>query len=299
MPQFIIVRLHPTAPTDGALFTDYLSDLTITASDVSFGDQRGQVIGDATYDSNPNETDILQDEQQILGISIPLPAATARIEVVAPAGRPEHATIDLILNVTRNGVLVHDSIHYNVPVIDVPAPFAWQGPVAAYVPLPDPGVETDPTDAYVELPADGSPPSFEQLRTAVEAVLADDPGAAAQPDLSALTPEQCSHIALEILAKRSRRPLPEPPRPLGELYGSDDLEIAAERERFEAELLAYHSNLAVDAWSLGRYVFAMSAALDNEGRSDQAEQVRFRFPVRPEAVANANLISQAEVILTQ
>jgi hypothetical protein len=300
MPQFILIHLHPTAPTTGDDFTAYLSGLTITARDISFSNPEGVLVGQISDPPEPG-----QIVQHIGLVPFPpglQPAATAILQVVPPAGHPEHATIDVLLEVRRNGALLERTVHYNVPVIETVPPITEiddeADNVAAYVALPAPGgLQADAP--YVFLPADGTPPNFDELRAAVEAVLANDPGAGSQPDLSTLTPAQCDHIAREILANRSRRPLPQPPRTISELYLPSDSEtLSGERDRFEAELLAYHGVLEAEAARLARYIFALSAALYNEDRTREAEQVRLRFPVRPGAEDGEGRIAQAEVVLT-
>src|SRR5439155_11797232 len=61
------------------------------------------------------------------------------------------------------------------------------------------------------LPGDGTPPNFDQLLAAIQTVLAADPGGVV--DLTAVTADQCKHIAREII-NGSQAPLPtEPERP--------------------------------------------------------------------------------------
>ncbi|NJK30987.1 MAG: hypothetical protein HC927_00485 [Deltaproteobacteria bacterium] len=109
MPQYILVRLHPDTPTPGEQFTSYLADLTVTARDVSFANPQGVEIGQATYDSDQDESTIVQHflPEPIPPLPFPIgppvaqPVATAIIELDLPPGHPEHASVDLLLEVRR------------------------------------------------------------------------------------------------------------------------------------------------------------------------------------------------------
>src|SRR4028118_1560373 len=107
MPDLIILRLYPSKPMSGADFTSFLTGLTITAHDLTFGDSvNGVVIGTASGLANPhlgapannnvnvNTTAILQ---HYINVTIGAfttrhleAAATAVIVVNAPAGHDEY-----------------------------------------------------------------------------------------------------------------------------------------------------------------------------------------------------------------
>lgn len=306
--DLIILRLHPVDPTDGPSFTSYLTDLSITVYDRSFADPKGKttVLGTAVYDPDPSKSTILQHHVLVPPPPGPAPVATAMAVMNVPPGYHEYVNPDLRLSVKRGTrTLVDQRLDYNVDVArGVPLPpqnpgaYAGLAPVAAYVALPDPGVGLDPSRAYVSLPADGSPPNFDDLKAAVLKVLAQDPGGA--PDVTALTPAQCRHIAYEIAYNRDLDPLPAPLRSLEEMYTAPvDDDAEADRKKFEADLLTYYSLHNGQAETLSKYVFALSAALRCEKMSDDAAHAGFAFPVLPGVAASAGKIAESSVVLSK
>lgn len=311
MTNFMIIRIHPTEPTSGDDFTAYLNGLTLIANDLSFDQQEGLEIGRASYNPDRNLSRIIQHFRVIAGVP-PVeeryPAATAVIEVNEPPGWPEHRSSDIKLRIERGSQELRDqNLHYNITIISrdtLPAPTEYDelGPVGAYLALPPPGVGLDPGDPDLGLPADGSPPSFDEVRNAVTKVLLRDPGPGDPPDITQLTPAQCRHIAYELVYNQQADPLPVPARPLEDLYDpakSGDLISMSDRERFEAEVSGYYATHNAESERLARYIFAMSAALFCEAKSQAAERVSFRFPIHPGDDDGESRIREAEVILTE
>ncbi|WP_428265995.1 hypothetical protein [Haliangium sp.] len=311
MPNIIIIRIHPTEPTAGDDFTAYLSGLTLIAYDLSFEQQGGQEIGRASYDPDRSKSRIVQHFRVISGVP-PIeelfPVATAVIEVNEPIGWPEHRSSDIKLGIERGSQELRDrNLHYNITIISratLPTPSEYDDlePVGAYLALPPPGVGLDPGDPDLGLPADGSPPSFSELRSAVDKVLARDPGITDPPDITRLTPAQCRHIAYELVYNQQADPLPVPVRPLEDLYDpakSTDLISLSDRTRFEAEVAGYYATHNAESERLARYIYAMSAALFCEARSRDAARVGFRFPIHPGDTDGESRIREAEVILTE
>ena len=150
MADLIIIRLHPTNPTDAASFTNYLTNLSIAAFDLSFVDSRvGNLVGSAAgawsapsnvlFDpADPNLIDFtvgggnprIFQHYSVRDISfLPIPfvelelVATAVIEVNLPAPIPEYQTSDLRLELTNNGrTIVDTQVDFNVSIVSVAAP---------------------------------------------------------------------------------------------------------------------------------------------------------------------------------
>lgn len=309
----IILRLHPVEPADPAQFEDALSNLTITVRDISFGNLAGNLIGQAQYLPPPDMTtpeipDPATRITQHVFLINPLPpvfsllaVATAVIEDTTVL--PEHATRDLRLEVQRGaGEIIHRQVYYNVPVFPFalpadPAVFPFLLPTSLHLALPAAGQELDPTDAFVELPSDGTPPNFADLLGAIQTILANDPAVAT--NIANLTPQQCQHIAYEIAWNRNQYPLPDRSKlTLEQIYtapdSSDDKQA---RQEFEGELIAYYAKHNAEAERLAAFVFAVSAALFCENKSNQATEARLRFPVHLGAVVSSGKIREAEVVL--
>jgi hypothetical protein len=59
MPQVILVRLVPMKPTDGVTFSGYLTNLSIRAFDLSFGNSAdGTLVGQAQRRNRGRTTDM-------------------------------------------------------------------------------------------------------------------------------------------------------------------------------------------------------------------------------------------------
>ena len=249
MPQVILVRLVPMKPTSGANFSNYLTNLSIRAFDLSFGDSAvGTQVGQAQGawipnagidpsgpDFEPATQRILQHAAvyQLTGDPLPVEVrleavATAIIELNPPPAT-EFNTADLRLEIRQGGQLVaYERLDFNVkvepdasisndPLTYIPVLFAGTvvgnvGEPAVVVTLPDPGVALDPNSAFVELPPDGSPPKFASLRNAIDKVLAQDPGGGATlANQSPLTAARSRQVAREIIWNRKIAPPPERP----------------------------------------------------------------------------------------
>lgn len=312
----IVLRLHPVEPVSGGDFADYLSNLSIDVFDLGINSPQGVLLGTAQFVDPPNTaqpwdpdpaTGVAQHFETQLGLPPPPPVAqavaTAVVEIPAAFG-PEHETNDLLLQITRGtGTVVHRQVYFNVPVAPGAMPaatgFAGIGVTSLYLALTAPGTELDPTDAFVELPTDGTPPRFDDLRSAVDIVLGNDPGAP-PPALRALTPQQAQHVAYEIVWNQKFRPLPGPSgRSLEQMYTAPDQgDDEADRARFEGELRAYYATGDADAERLATFVSALAAAVDGEARTVEAEQVGFRLPALPGATGTGARFTSVRVLLS-
>jgi hypothetical protein len=162
-------------------------------------------------------------------------AATALIVVNFSSNHPEYpqysdsAAFDVRMEVTRSGNPVSMPpliIEYNItnvitltPGIDISSllnTYAWAVtlPCSLYVWIPPP----PPTSniAFLSQGTASTPPNFYTLKTAINAVLADDfPATAPSLDQMTvpLTMAQCSEIASEIIYDRTTDPPPDPPLP--------------------------------------------------------------------------------------
>lgn len=337
MPDVIVLRLHPDKPISGAEFTSYLDGstpgnpntrLSITAFDISFGNLVGTQINQAQR-IPPDDSQVppVEDSQNRIFQHFDViddpndpnappqkitrwhSVATAVIDI-PPGVLPEYDTSDVRLDIQRDGQQIVDrNRYYNVPISVLPdltnhSAYAGLNP-SIFLALSKPGFGLDPNAAQVELPSDGSPPNFTTLRTAVERVLAADPGGGAF-DLAQLTPEQCVHIAREIAWNRVRDPLPVPARPLQDMYTTellprnerDRIRVDADRRTLEAKLFRYIAMHNGESERLAKFIFSLSAAIACEQLSDAQKRAAFRFPVDPTQAAVTGKIAEAEVTLT-
>ena len=137
-----------------------------------------------------------------------------------------------------------------------------------------------------------------------------------QPNLAALSLQQCQNIAYEIVYSQ-QPPLPTPPNPLEQLYtkGNEPYENTGSmvspgsssstpnintnegaRQQFEAQLKSYYALADSTADRLTNFVYALSAAVAQEVRSLAATQILLSFPANPGAVSGGS-VSDVEVIL--
>ncbi len=344
MADALNIVLYPLVPTDGGDFqARYLTGLTVSAYEVdaphpvpAAGAQPpGNLIGTATYDKNlvtANVDAILQHRVKP-AILLPDVAAAAASAVIflgggIDAGQPY---VNVVLHLDRGGVNIADrSMNYDAPVVSLTTPIngtaydSYEGspqqvncfdvhvPPSLYVGLAPPAGAL----GTVTLPADGSPPNFADLKDAVTKVLAIDPHiidpAAPVPDLAALSPQQCTHIAREMLWLRTTVnpvPLPEkathdhvalemlytgppatPPAPATSFSGDDK-----DREEFQGALDSYYAQLDASTARLAQYSYAMSTAMANSVRAGAADSAELVFPVRRTTTPAAGQIATAAI----
>jgi hypothetical protein len=335
MSDLIIVRLHPANPTSGGAFTSYLTNLSISAFDLSFADSKtGVAIGTAdvawsppsTNPGDPGLTDtsglsptpnIFQHysivlDPMTLSFVVELEAvATAIIQVNPPAGHPEYQTSDLRLEITNNGRKVADEdLDFNVEIVTMalsnnPASYMVLK-ASVFVGIPDPVLGLDPTVAFVPMPSNGQAPLFDDVVSAVNLVLAKDPGGGATlaNQAAPFTAAQALQVAREIVWNRKLAPAPDPPRSLEEIYtrpptntGLDTNKADLDRKQFEASLTGFHATQEAATQRLAKYVFAASAAVDANKRSVSATRVGFTFPVDPATIVAGANVKHAQVAL--
>ena len=207
--------------------------------------------------------------------------------------------------------------YYNVPLADGPTPLAtnfvtmpagntidaWSAlSPSVYLTVPPPAI---PGSTSFTLPSDGSAPQFDDLLTAVQAILAIDPGGAT-PDLGKLTFAQCQNIAYEIVWSQ-QPPLTTPPEPIEDMYtnppnngqmmtgGSSPTpnQNEGDRQQFQANLAGYYGLPDANADRLTNFVFSLAAAVACEETSLAATQVYLEFPTNPAETGSPDV----EVIL--
>ena len=249
-------------------------------------------------------TDVLDQKVQLES------AATAVIVASAPTGHPEYPTadsFDVQLAITRNGVPIADAvIEYNAAVVQVSgAPstdqtFYFNPPspgAAAYVTIP-PAPPAGAQPPALLLKSDSTPSPFDDLKTAIDGVLADDPSGTNLVEYTLnnkdsngkpqpLSAAQCQQIAAEIIYNRGYSPAPSEPSDYGLLYTSDpdsalgvntqDEDTA--RQKFEGQVTAYHATNDALATRLAGYVYTASAAVLCEQQSATAPSAGFPFPL--------------------
>lgn len=316
----IVMRLHPDKPTSGTKFTDYLEGLKIEVADRSFADPDGRlpahVLGSAVYDpADPGSTIVQHVEPgppagppPAPPTIVPAAAATAAVETTLPA--QEYLSRDLVLTVTRTiggdtTPLVVKDLNYNVdldggslPGNNSPGAYAALGPVSLYLAVPAALTGLPAGTAFLEVPADGTPPPYQAVLKAMQAVVARDPGPGSPPDLTALTAAQCRHIAREIVFNRVLEPLPLPSKPLEVLYrdtGSDE----TARRQFEADLITYYAVHGTRADVLAKYVYGVSAALACQAKTTAATQVGMTMPIFPGLPPVSGQVPMVSLAVTQ
>jgi hypothetical protein len=306
MPPVIVIRLHPEEPTTGADFSSYLTGLTIEAWDASFTKPKVNVATDTPIGTATGINRIVQHWLPTLGFP-PAAVATAVLEVTSPPP-VEYADPDVVIRVTRGATLVGVfTVDYNVASMTVgsvplpvgpPAanPFPTLDEIAVHLALPSPLLAADPNDVIVNLPKDGSPPNFEDLKGAVENVLAQDPGVATA--LTDLKPAQCRHIAFEIAWNRHIDPLPTPKTDLETMYTTDAGGFDEQQHQlFEADLLKQHAKNDAKGEILSTYIYSMVAAIICEQKSIDAATAGLTFPIQPGVVTPSGKVKEAEVVL--
>ena len=238
--------------------------------------------------------------------------ATAIIEFTPPAAATFFENLRLVATWQTGGAqaisITQD--YYNVPLADGPIPDAttfvanpsdttppgvlidsWSNlSPSVYLTVPPPAT---PGGTNFTLPSDGSAPQFDDLLTAVQAILAIDPGGAT-PDLGKLTFAQCQNIAYEIIWSQ-QPPLPTPPEPIEDMYtdppntgqmmtgGSSPTPNQNEgnRQQFQANLAGYYGLPDANADRLTNFVFSLAAAVACEELSLAATKVYLEFPTNP------------------
>ena len=306
--DLVIVRIRPEKPTDGSSFAESLTGLTLELFDRSFAyPNGGRKIGGASFDQPDRQAGVIVQHAYPPDVVDELVLqAVATAVVVVDHDTPEYQTADVLLKAARGDVSVavnsvdynvDESVRHSLPLPPLPdssdtagqtyqklAAYETLAPTALYLALPV--VDSDPTRAHLDIPKDGTPPSFTELRTAVEKVLSADPTGTV--NLASLSAEQSRNIAYEIVWNRNQLPLPTVPGGndqadnLAQLYtqpGSDDKDVAQSRQQFEADLTSYYTTNNGLADQLTKYVYSLSAALACQVDADQAARVAFAFPM--------------------
>ena len=347
VPDALNIVLYPLAPTDGGTFqSKFLTGLTISAYEVDVptpipaagAQPAGNLIGTAKYDKTVTSTStsaIVQHWTQTTAlIPASVAAAVASAVIFLPAnidaGKPY---VNVVLKIARSGVGIADrSFNYDAPVASLGTPLNFDGNFDTYqgsgtkvpcftVPMA-PSLYVGllpPAGALpsVNLPADGGPPPFSDLQTAVQKVLAVDPTlidpAAGVPNIASLTPQQCTHIARELLwVRTAANPVPGPDTttqskvPLEQLYTAAQPPPAApaslagddkDRQEFDGALHGYYGQLDASTARMAQYIYAMSTAIQCSQRAGAADTAELYFPVRRNTTAGAGQIATAAIRL--
>jgi hypothetical protein len=301
MANYLVLRLVPKEPETPGDFTDYLADLEFDVLDVSFASAPG-----GTSILTPSGfSEVVQHEKNTAPPLDPpvwelQSVATAVIEIDFP--NPEYVQPDVVLLISRSGTeIARLALGYNVALLNQVDP-----------PDPDPHTEefrnipAANVGAYVpisalhgigfELPEDGSPPKYQDLLNAVEAVLNADPGSTT--NLASLTTGQARHVASEIIWNRTIEPLPAPSsvEQLENMYkGADNGALV----QFEAALIRFNAEQESQSELLAQYVFALSAAIFAHQEANQATRAGLRLPARPGEEPLPGKRREVDVILVQ
>lgn len=209
MSDLIVIQIVPQAATDPTTFTEYLTalgGLQITAFDLSFvSPVTGQNLGSASYIAptggwvpeagHPDRSataptypaGITNGIVQQVDFTVGLPAyyqlesvAIAVIEIPSPP--PTFENLRLVAQWGAGAgaqPIPVPTDYYDVTLAagPTPAPDSWASlSPSLYISLPVPPTAANPVS--FQMPTDGTPPAFDALLTAVQSILADDPGAA-------------------------------------------------------------------------------------------------------------------------
>ena len=171
-----------------------------------------------------------------------------------------------------------------------------------YLSLPPP-----PLDTFVSLtvPSDGSPPDFDELIKAINAVLANEPTLPQHPEELIASPANCRRVAYDIVWSYQNT-LPDPPDVLEDMYtkptnpggsggngGQNNLE--QDRIKFEGSIQSFYSTRNADAERLAKFVAAASAAVYCEESSLNSTSALLDFPVDPSAPFETAVESELRV----
>lgn len=303
MNKYLIIRILPTEPVSPIDFAASLVGLQIDAYEMSTAHPDGTLIGSASYaaptpsSGAPNAVPPvpLQDPSNLIFQHYNInnvgnnmfsrddyAVATAYIPIASVPS--EYMQSDVFFKVTRGtGVIIQDQKYYNVPVYSLSSPINFNtlqsSPnVSLYLSLPPAGVQLNPASAFVTMPADGTPPNYEALFTAVQTVLTADP--AGGVNLADLTIDKCRHIAYEISCNPNLSQLPSSASSLEDLYTlPDNSQKKQDRLSFKGDLEGYYAVQNAAADKLTQYVYAVSAAAWCERVTNNATQIFYRFPV--------------------
>jgi hypothetical protein len=223
----------------------------------------------------------------IITIYIAVPAAVATAVIPLKSFTPGKF-VDVDVVATRKGIPVSvDNSFYNVPVTSAsfPTPDQYQfiplQDTSLYITLPAP---PPPTTISLTMPSDGTAPDVDHLLTAIKSALTDDPFLSASTDIAALTADQCSRLAYDIVWSEQNA-LPLPPDPLESLYttppndGSSNNTDEQDRQHFEGTLKSFYATRNASAQQLAKYVYAAAAAMWCEEQSLAATAAVLAFPV--------------------
>ncbi len=337
MPNFIVLRLMPAVPVDEATFAKYLDGLTVKVYDISYAHPDAGKAGDPTpplgtakynpgtpnvpkpvgsppFVTYPANTTIAQHYGlttalgEVIGVDFQS-VATAVIQY--PGGGPEYVAPDLRIVFERAGAspFFDANVYYDVPLYPAggaPDPSTYQeipaANVSAYLTLKAP---LDPALAQLDMAADGTPPNYDALMTAVASVLKKDPGGApTQTEIAQLSVEQCRNIAYEIVYG-PREPLPIPTDQIEKMYtnppndGSNTNSDEQSRQDFQGKLNSYYSTKNATAERLTAFVYSLACAVSCELTTKSASSALVTFPVNPGATTpGLATVGEADVILT-
>ncbi|MEL6721306.1 MAG: hypothetical protein AAFP82_21575, partial [Bacteroidota bacterium] len=205
------------------------------------------------------------------------------------------------LTMLRTGTPVLDIASYNVDILAVGIlptenTATYQAlAVSSYLVIPqgDPSPALIPED-MIGLPSGGVAPSYEQLNTAVTTA-ADSLGL----EIDTLSLTDAQNITNQILLPSQMHPMPTPSSAtLEAMYTLPLSSPILNQNRVEYEsILGSPSVSSSDRSSLTSYIYALSGAHYCNIESTKPTQLRFRFPVRPEAESNDALVTEMEVVL--
>jgi hypothetical protein len=295
MPQYIVLRIYPDQPVNGASFTTYLTGLSIDVFNRSYNNPGGVLLGSTFYDPMSSAANIVEHSWQETGGAQTTHSSSVATAVIEVPANPDFAALDFKVVDNRNGqqVWAYDWSHTQTTLTASTAPpstsYATLPVVTAYLVIPAPGQQLASPGAHIELAADGGPPSFDVLQQAIALAVAQDPNAT--PNLAALTPAQCLVLADRITWDHALYIMPlltfTPAVDLDVMYTLDYVYPPAGAQQrnaadaqaaillFTAARTAQQNNAAT---RLSQYIFAYSAALACETASKTATAALIQIP---------------------
>jgi len=341
MPNILAIRLLPGRPVSSAVFKTHVTEVTIKAFRVSMDDPEGRDLTskfalDAKYVA-PNIVPAIPDPNPILvhpdpSVRIVQHFGTTLVDPLDPLGdkrivffsvgtavfeipvADEFDTLDVRLEVTGkyevpDGSGGTETVEWKQEQILFNVVEETTGSVAdpntyptfttgAYIKFPSP--EEAKRGRSLQTPPNGIARNFTDVKNKIEPVLIAEEG---NPNrIADLGPEDCYHVAHEIVSNRTLFPIPQPSDSLITLYTDSNSNgrggNEAARGQFEGELGSFYAKRDGESRILAAEVFAVSTALWCHAQTSAAMVAGFEFPITaPSPLPSDGFINDGKVIL--
>lgn len=235
------------------------------------------IIIDRQALANPNEE---YPTPSSYDVTIKLAQASAQQSVVS-----RQQILDFNVNIVTT-ILVPETAFYMAMATDI------------YLSIDVPAAPLPAGTNVVTLSADGTPPSFQFMVTAINNVLADDAPAGAsslQTMTTFLTTAQAQQVAGELVNDRLIDPAPQPPYPTSDIFNSGTIfedmytipdsggtvkqDIDQARTKFEGDRASYYALRTSNALQVANYVYSTIFAVYAETYTTTAALAVVEVPI--------------------